>query len=80
MRQNEAAERLGLPEFRDTDMIKLHWRKSGRPEKSLTQIQRDMAEVNPAFKALLDEAQAQYDSQPTGKRTIVVKWNTKRKV
>jgi len=78
-RQNEAAERLGLPEFNDTDMIKLHWMKLGKPEKSLADIQREMAENNPAFKALLDEAQAQYDSQPTDRRTLVVKWNTKRK-
>lgn len=78
-RQNEAGERLGLPESNDTDLIKLHWRKSGRPLKSLTTVQREMAETNPAFKELLDTAQAIYDAQPTGKRTIVVKWNNKKR-
>lgn len=74
-RQNEAVERLGLPKTNPTDLVRLQLRNTGYPEKSLADIQRELAEGNPVLMDFLAEAEKKYQAQPTDKKTVIVYWN-----
>ena len=76
---NASAEKYGIPtQTLTSHKTKLHWRNvGGKREKSLRDIQKELAEGNPLLMSFLTKAQAKYDGQVASGagRTLVVSRN-----
>ena len=62
-RVKEAVFRLGLPQREKTDKVKLSLRDKTSRAKTLSQIQRELAEGNAVLTAFLDRASVLYSEQ-----------------